>query len=208
MIQITMFKKDSFLFPVLFSLGIHGVVASFFIPSFQEPRMQRGVPIEIVWEASQEKSSLSLSSTKAKEEKKIARSNYSPQPCKKISYSHPVEQDSSSGGDYSEKGSQKQRLSKMASSLSPQRQAYHPLPKYPWISRKRRQEGVVALTIKTNEEGQVIEVNLHKSSGYAPLDESALKTVKTWIFTESNIQKVLSIAFLLKNLEGKLEARA
>jgi len=77
--------------------------------------------------------------------------------------------------------------------------ASKPLPKYPWICRKRGQEGSVSLMVQTNEEGQVISVSLHKSSGYAALDQSALTAVKYWVFDDHASQKILSIAFHLKS---------
>ncbi|MBI2707724.1 MAG: energy transducer TonB [Proteobacteria bacterium] len=77
-------------------------------------------------------------------------------------------------------------------------QPHHPLPSYPWVCRKRRQEGVVCLHVKTNKEGHVIEASLHKSSGHALLDKAALDAVKAWTFKERNFQKILSIAFRLK----------
>lgn len=74
-----------------------------------------------------------------------------------------------------------------------------PLPKYPWICRKRGQEGSVSLRVQTNEEGQVINVSLYKSSGYAALDQSAITAVKAWVFADPACQKILSIAFHLKS---------
>jgi TonB family protein len=79
----------------------------------------------------------------------------------------------------------------------PKRRSHHPLPSYPWICRKRGQEGVVALKVKINEEGQVTEALLQKSSGHTRLDEVALEALKTWIFVEDSCTKILSIAFRL-----------
>ncbi len=75
---------------------------------------------------------------------------------------------------------------------------HHPLPSYPWVCRKRRQEGVVYLYVKTNKEGHVVEASLHKSSGHGLLDKAALEAVKAWTFKERNSKKTLSIAFRLK----------
>jgi len=77
-------------------------------------------------------------------------------------------------------------------------QSHQPLPSYPWVCRKRGQEGVVCLYVKTNKEGHVIEAHLHKSSGHDLLDKAALEAVKSWTFSERNFQKTLSIAFRLK----------
>jgi protein TonB len=66
------------------------------------------------------------------------------------------------------------------------------------VCRKRGQEGVVCLHVKTNKEGQVIKVSLHKSSGHDLLDKAALEAVKSWILSERNSDKTLSIAFRLE----------
>lgn len=79
----------------------------------------------------------------------------------------------------------------------PQRMAYQPLPTYPWVCRKRGQEGIVAIFIRTNEEGKVIETKIQKSSGHDLLDEAALKVIQAWILAEGSVQKTFSIAFRL-----------
>jgi protein TonB len=57
-------------------------------------------------------------------------------------------------------------------------------PEYPLISRKRRDQGTVILLIKIST-GRVESVNIEKSSGHAPLDESAVRAVKGWQFNMS-----------------------
>ena len=79
-----------------------------------------------------------------------------------------------------------------------QRKSFQPLPKYPWICRKRGQEGQVCLAVQMNEEGRVIRAHLYKSSGHAPLDQSALNAVKNWVFSGGTGQKKLIISFRLK----------
>lgn len=74
----------------------------------------------------------------------------------------------------------------------------HPLPPYPWVCRKRGQEGVVSLCIKTDQNGKVVRIMISKSSGHDLLDDAALKAVKLWVFAEFNTQKTFSIAFRLK----------
>jgi TonB family protein len=77
------------------------------------------------------------------------------------------------------------------------KKSYQPLPKYPWICRKRGQEGHVCLFVRTNGEGRVIRARLHKSSGHSALDQAALTAVKEWIFSDYTSQKLLSISFRL-----------
>jgi TonB family protein len=77
------------------------------------------------------------------------------------------------------------------------RKSYQPLPTYPWVCRKRGQEGVVAIFIRTNNEGKVIDSKVQTSSGYDLLDEAALKAIQSWILVEGCVEKTFSIAFRL-----------
>lgn len=58
----------------------------------------------------------------------------------------------------------------------------NPKPAYPTLARKRNWQGSVVLSIMVLKNGAVGEVTIHKSSGHQMLDNSALKTVKTWRF--------------------------
>jgi TonB family protein len=80
---------------------------------------------------------------------------------------------------------------------TPQRRAFQPLPSYPWVCRKRGQEGMVAIFVRTNEEGKVIESKVQTSSGYDLLDEAALKVIQRWVLAEGSVQKTFSIVFRL-----------
>lgn len=55
-------------------------------------------------------------------------------------------------------------------------------PVYPKIARKRGWQGVVELDVRVAEDGSAERVTLHKSSGYAVLDKSAIKAARGWIF--------------------------
>lgn len=77
------------------------------------------------------------------------------------------------------------------------RKPHQPLPAYPWICRKRGQEGVVAILIRTNNEGKAIYTKVQRSSGYDLLDEAALKAIQNWILAEGCVEKTFSIAFRL-----------
>jgi len=55
-------------------------------------------------------------------------------------------------------------------------------PIYPRIARLRGYEGVVVLAAEIHADGQVGSLKVKKSSGFDVLDQSALKTVKTWKF--------------------------
>ncbi len=58
----------------------------------------------------------------------------------------------------------------------------NPAPVYPNRAREQGWKGVVILKVLVSEKGQVEQIEIHKSSGYIILDESALKTIKTWRF--------------------------
>lgn len=58
-----------------------------------------------------------------------------------------------------------------------------PLPPYPENLLLQRIEGVVRLLVTVQRDGRVASVKVYRSSGYAEMDESALRTVRQWIFT-------------------------
>ena len=58
----------------------------------------------------------------------------------------------------------------------------NPLPKYPEKARKRGYEGLVELKVLISIDGQISQIKIHKSAGYAILDRQAMRTVKKWKF--------------------------
>jgi len=59
----------------------------------------------------------------------------------------------------------------------------NPLPPYPLLARRLGKEGVVVLEVLVAADGHAAEVRVVRSSGYVPLDESALTTVRDrWRF--------------------------
>jgi TonB family protein len=58
-----------------------------------------------------------------------------------------------------------------------------PLPDYPEELLLRRIEGVVRLLVTVQRDGRVASAKVYSSSGYAEMDESALRTVRTWVFS-------------------------
>jgi protein TonB len=58
-----------------------------------------------------------------------------------------------------------------------------PLPTYPADLLLRRIEGTVELLVTIGADGHVAKAELHRSSGYAAMDRSALKTIYRWTFT-------------------------
>jgi protein TonB len=59
----------------------------------------------------------------------------------------------------------------------------NPAPAYPLVARRLGMEGVVMLEVVVAPDGTAADVRVLQSSGHAPLDESALRTVRTsWRF--------------------------
>ena len=59
----------------------------------------------------------------------------------------------------------------------------NPPPKYPRMARRRGLEGIVMLKALISISGEVAQLELAKSSGYAILDKAALAAVRNWQFT-------------------------
>lgn len=57
-----------------------------------------------------------------------------------------------------------------------------PQPLYPSASRSRSEQGEVLLRIEVLTNGRVGRVEVEKTSGYARLDDAAVKTVRDWRF--------------------------
>lgn len=59
-------------------------------------------------------------------------------------------------------------------------QLNNPRPAYPSLSRRLREQGTVLLEVLILADGSVGEVRIKESSGYARLDQTALRAVKQW----------------------------
>src|SRR5581483_5778475 len=59
----------------------------------------------------------------------------------------------------------------------------NPRPDYPLVARRLGMEGVVVLAVVVAPDGRAAEVRVARSSGFAPLDDSAVRTVRErWRF--------------------------
>lgn len=203
----------SSLFAIFFSSCIHGVLALFFMIKSKEIPPKSVAPIEIVWDKKdlpRESSALQtceIETLNHKPSYKQKKERVLPRPSKTIAYKNATviaRPQSDRSNDETGRTSQLQATGRekysgvKSSSKLLTRRPHHPLPTYPWICRKRGQEGTVSVNVKSNGDGHVQEVTLHKSSGYAPLDKAALDALKSWIFAENFHQKTLSIIFRLK----------
>ncbi len=56
----------------------------------------------------------------------------------------------------------------------------NPPPSYPRVAKLRNLQGKVEICIISDAYGHVVSAEIHKTSGYSILDNSALKTVKNW----------------------------
>jgi protein TonB len=59
---------------------------------------------------------------------------------------------------------------------------HNPKPRYPRTAVRKRQEGVVVLTVKVTVDGSVADVAIAESSGHVLLDREARNTVMHWQF--------------------------
>ncbi|WP_108649194.1 energy transducer TonB [Dongshaea marina] len=69
-------------------------------------------------------------------------------------------------------------------------------PNYPKLAKQRDQQGLVLLEVELNKKGQQLGQKLLKSSGYALLDQSALRAVRHWKFAPfsgSNTPRLVEI---------------
>ena len=55
-------------------------------------------------------------------------------------------------------------------------------PPYPLLARQRGQQGLVVLRVQVGPDGQVANLAVQRSSGYALLDAAAEKAVVAWRF--------------------------
>jgi periplasmic protein TonB len=75
---------------------------------------------------------------------------------------------------------------------------FAPAPKYPALSLRNGEEGIVLLLVKVGADGLPIEATIKKSSGYRELDKNALKQVlATWRFHPAMFQGIAIPALAL-----------
>lgn len=63
----------------------------------------------------------------------------------------------------------------------------NPVPPYPELARRLRQEGLVRLSVRVTAGGRAESLTLLSSSGYPLLDEAALRSVRTWRFEPARV---------------------
>jgi protein TonB len=64
---------------------------------------------------------------------------------------------------------------------------HNPEPPYPLAARRRRQEGIVLLSVNVSAQGRALRVELKQSSGVTVLDEAAIQAVRGWEFSPARV---------------------
>lgn len=77
-----------------------------------------------------------------------------------------------------------------------------PTPKYPQESLARSEEGVVYLQVATDQDGQIISIDVSKSSGSETLDNEAIATIKRWQLP-ANVTLRVPFAFELRTTKNQ-----
>jgi len=63
----------------------------------------------------------------------------------------------------------------------------NPHPEYPMIARKKGWQGRLLLNVHVSKDGNVINLNVVKTSGFEILDKISVKTIRDWKFTPARI---------------------
>jgi len=63
----------------------------------------------------------------------------------------------------------------------------NPAPAYPAVSKRMREEGTVLLLVRVSPRGEAERVQIQKGSGFARLDDVAVKTVQQWRFVPARL---------------------
>ena len=82
---------------------------------------------------------------------------------------------------------------------------HNPAPPYPPQSRRMNEEGRVILRVEVSAEGRAENVEIKTSSGSARLDESALRTVRSWRFIPAKRGETAVDSWVLVPIIFKLE---
>lgn len=82
---------------------------------------------------------------------------------------------------------------------------HNPAPPYPPQSRRMSEEGKVILRVEVSAEGRAENIEVKTSSGSARLDESALRTVRSWRFIPAKRGETPVDSWVLVPIIFKLE---
>lgn len=82
---------------------------------------------------------------------------------------------------------------------------HNPDPKYPLMSRKRREEGEVQLRVRVDAQGHPETVQIQVSSGHPRLDQAASSAVKQWRFVPARQGGLNVAAWVVVPIQFNLE---
>jgi protein TonB len=82
----------------------------------------------------------------------------------------------------------------------------NPVPRYPPVSRRLREEGTVMLRVRVTADGEAADVRLEHTSGFPRLDTAAISAVKRWRFVPARRGKEVVEAWVLVPIEFELNA--
>lgn len=84
----------------------------------------------------------------------------------------------------------------------------NPGPQYPYVSRRKREQGIVKLHVFVNAAGRPEKVEIQRSSGFPLLDQAALDIVKNrWRFAPAKQGDKAVSAWVVVPLEFELKDR-
>jgi protein TonB len=82
----------------------------------------------------------------------------------------------------------------------------NPEPPYPTVSRRLGEEGTVQLRVQVSAEGHAVRVDIHRSSGFPRLDETAAAAVREWRFVPAKRGTTPVAATVIVPIVFRLEA--
>lgn len=81
----------------------------------------------------------------------------------------------------------------------------NPAPRYPALSRRLNEQGLVLLSVRVNANGEAAQVRVHRSSGFSRLDQAALQCVKAWRFVPARREGLAVSASVIVPIRFTLE---
>jgi protein TonB len=82
---------------------------------------------------------------------------------------------------------------------------HNPQPRYPVMSRKKREEGKVVLRVRVDAKGRPETVTIETSSGYSRLDRAARSAVQKWRFVPASQAGLKVAAWVVVPIQFNLE---
>lgn len=78
-------------------------------------------------------------------------------------------------------------------------------PRYPMESRRRKEQGIVELSVVVGIDGRVETISVSRSSGHSRLDDVALRAVRKWRWeptlrngVATKVRGIVEIPFVLQ----------